>query len=66
MEGIGDVAAIREEEVQITTTDSNSDDLNPTTTTTTDPWMLFLFALKGPVTKESLLKYRIAYKFLTC
>jgi hypothetical protein len=48
------------EEVQIVTTTSNSssNDLSPTTTsiTSTDPWMLFLYALKAPATKEKYIQ----------
>jgi hypothetical protein len=56
------VEAAKEEEVQIvTTTSSNSgssDDLSPTTifATSTDPWMLFVYALKAPATKEKYIQ----------
>ena len=54
MYGIDCVAAASEE-VQITGTSSSSDDLN-STITTTDPWMLFLYALKAPATKEKYIQ----------
>jgi integrase len=50
------VVAAKEVEVQITTTSSGSDDLRATTTATTDPWMLFLYALKAPATKEKYIQ----------
>jgi hypothetical protein len=54
--GIDGVAAAREG-VQITRTSSSSDDdFNPTTTSTMDPWMLYLYALKAPATKEKYIQ----------
>jgi hypothetical protein len=55
--GIAGVPGATEQEVQIATTattTSSSSDLIPTTTTTatTDPWMLFLYALKAPATRD--------------
>ena len=49
------MAAAKKEEVQLTTTSSGSG-LNPTITTTTDPWMLFLYALKALATKEKYIQ----------
>lgn len=51
MSGIDGVVAAKED-VEITRTTRSTDDLDPLTTTTTDPWMLFLYALKAPATKE--------------
>jgi hypothetical protein len=51
MSEIDGVAAAKEE-LDVTTS-RISGDLNPTTITAiTDPWMLFLYALKAPATKE--------------
>lgn len=58
MYGIDCVAAASEE-VQIIGTSSSSHDLNPTTTT--DPWMLFLYALKAPATKEKYIQRFIKF-----
>jgi hypothetical protein len=45
-------------ETRITTTSTDNNDLHETMTTTaiTDPWMLFLYALKAPATKEKYIQ----------
>jgi hypothetical protein len=57
---IDDGVKAAKEEVQIVTTSSNSGSSNQlsqtTFATTTDPWMLFLYALKAPATKEKYIQ----------
>jgi transcription initiation factor TFIIIB Brf1 subunit/transcription initiation factor TFIIB len=43
------------------TTPITIDTTTPTTTATTDPWMLFLYALKAPVTKEKYIQRLIKF-----
>jgi hypothetical protein len=54
------VEAAKEEEVRVVTTSTSSSTnvLSPLTTfdTSTDPWMLFLYALKAPATKEKYIQ----------
>ena len=60
MSKIDDGVKAAKEEVQIVTTSSNSGSSNQlsqtTFATTTDPWMLFLYALKAPATKEKYIQ----------
>jgi hypothetical protein len=50
------------EDAKIVTINSTDSELNPTTTTTlTDPWMLFLYALKAPATKEKYIQKLIKF-----
>ena len=60
MSGIDGVVAAKED-VEITRTTRSTDDLDPLTTTTTDPWMLFLYALKPPATKEKYIQRLIKF-----
>jgi hypothetical protein len=54
MYGIESVAAAVKEEAEQTTNSSiTSTSRSLQTATTTDPWMLFLYALKAPATKDS-------------
>jgi hypothetical protein len=54
---IDGVEAAKEEVRVVTTSSSNSSSLSSTTPITpTDPWMLFLYALKAPATKEKYIQ----------
>jgi hypothetical protein len=58
------MAKEKEGRIRITTTTTRSDnEFIPTTiiTPTTDPWMLFLYALKAPATKEKYIQRLIQY-----
>jgi hypothetical protein len=58
------MAKEKEGRIRITTTTTRSDnEFIPTTiiTPTTDPWMLFLYALKAPATKEKYIQRLIQF-----
>jgi hypothetical protein len=57
-----DGMAASKEDAKIVTTNSTDSELNPTTITTRiDPWMLFLYALKAPATKEKYIRRLIKF-----